>query len=277
VTSTRGLSGHLRMSKAQKLCIFCGEPGVTKEHVWPAWLLPYLPRDAVNHASLTETHHRTHVEREVHVHAGAPYSGRLRIVCRNCNNEWMSVLQNEAKPILLPLVLGEAHTLYRKHQKILAAWMAMFAMVAEFRSKTERRIAISPVQRRYLMDLRRPPAHWKIWIGYFEREQLKGVYFHNVLPIHKRLGNEPTTANGYPLPNTQTTSIVVGKLYAHMISAAGPGIVNRQRITTAPVVQLWPIAKSPLKWPRRPSLTDAEVEQLSMAFFRGAERRATTS
>ena len=261
------------MSKAQKLCIFCGKPGVTKEHVWPAWLLPYLPRDAVNHELLDETHYRTHVERAVRRHAGAPHSGTLRIVCRSCNNGWMSILQNEAKPILLPLVLGEPRTLFRKDQTILAAWMSMFAMVAEFRSKTERRVAVTPDQRRYLMDHRHPPAHWKIWIGHFQRAQLKGVYFHNVLPIHKVLGEEPTTADGYPLPNTQTTSMVAGKLFAHMISSAGPGIVERQRITTAPVVQLWPIKRSPLGQ-LRTSLTDDEVEKISMAFFRGAERRA---
>jgi hypothetical protein len=122
------------MSKAPKLCIFCGKPGVTKEHVWPDWLLKYIPKDGVNHASLSETHHRTHVEREVRKHAGAPYSGTLRIVCGSCNNGWMSVLQNDAKPILLPLVLGEERTLFRKHQALLAAWMAMFAMVTEFKA-----------------------------------------------------------------------------------------------------------------------------------------------
>jgi hypothetical protein len=102
-----------------------------------------------------------------------------------------------------------------------------------------------------------------------------GIYFHNVLPVHKQLSDERTTADGYPLPNTQTTSMVVGKLYAHMISTVGLGIVERQRITTAPVVQLWPIGKSPLRWPHISS-TDDQVEQISMAFIRGGTSVAGT-
>lgn len=185
----------------------------------------------------------------------------------------MSVLQNQTKPILLPLILGEKTTLFRKDQSALATWITMFAIVAEFKSKSERWVAVSGEQRLWFEAHKMPPKHWKIWIGYFKRQTLKGVYFHNVLPIFPKVGMGPTTEDGYPLPNTQTTSIAVGNLYAHLISTDGPGIVERQRITTAPVIQLWPITKSPIVWPRI-SLTDEEVEKISMAFIRGAERRA---
>ena len=257
------------MSKAPKHCIFCGKTGVTKEHVWPAWLMPYLPSGAVNHESLNEIRHRTHVEQEIKKHSGSPHSGRLRIVCGECNNGWMSRLQNETKPILLPMVLGETTTLNRKQLETLGAWVTMFSMVAEFKSDDVRRIAISAEQRGRFMEHRKPPPEFKIWIGSYDRQLLKGVYFHNVLPV----GDVPKTADGYPLPNTQTTSMTAGKFYAHLISSTQRGIVRKQRISTAPVLQLWPIENSLIDWPPR-SLNDDEVEGISMAFIRGAERRA---
>ena len=127
-------------------------------------------------SSFSSTGYRAHVERSVRKHAGAPHSGTLRIVSRSCNNGWMSIRKTRRSRSSCRWC-WETRTLFRKDQTILAAWMSMFAMVAEFRSKTERRIAVSAEQRRYLMDQRRPPAHWKIWIGHFQREQLEGVYF----------------------------------------------------------------------------------------------------
>lgn len=74
--------------------------------------------------------------------SGEPQSGRLRVVCASCNNGWMSDLQQEAKPHLLPLIKGETYLLHRNAQKTLAAWIAMFAMVAEHVDKTGTRIPI---------------------------------------------------------------------------------------------------------------------------------------
>src|SRR5256884_280586 len=78
----------------------------------------------------------THSEIKITKKAGDPQSGRIRCVCAPCNNGWMSVRQSETKPILIPLLRGESFSLHRRAQTTLAAWIAMFTMVAEFLDQT---------------------------------------------------------------------------------------------------------------------------------------------
>jgi hypothetical protein len=260
------------MSKPRKLCIFCGRPGVTKEHVWADWLDRYLPSGEVNHERFSGTIYRTHTVSEVRKHSGSSQSGRVRVVCRECNNGWMSRLQSDVKPILVPLLKGERISLHKKAQATLAVWIAMFAVVAEHQSKTPRKVAITAAHRRYLMDNRTVPSDWKIWIGYYESKSWPRVYVHNTLPVSSESTIVHHTEDGFPLPNTQTTTFVIGTLYVHVLSTALRGAINRQRIKLPGVVQLWPFKASPIGWPRS-SLADDEAEGVAMAYMRGAVRR----
>jgi hypothetical protein len=120
----------------------------------------------------------------------------------------MSILQNDVKSILVPLLKGEKATLFKKPQATLASWIAMFTMVAEFQS-----------------------------IGYHERQNWRLVYAHNTLPVSTGSGSIHHSDDG-SLPNTQTTTFVVGKLYVHVLSTAVRGVINRQRIQVPGVAQL---------------------------------------
>lgn len=55
-----------------------------------------------------------------------------RAVCRRCNNEWMSELQNQAKPILKRMILGERINIAWQAQRVIAAWATMTSMVLDF-------------------------------------------------------------------------------------------------------------------------------------------------
>jgi len=241
--------------------------------VWADWLDPYLPKGVVNHERFSGTIYRTHTVKEVKKQSGSSQSGRVRVVCRECNNGWMSVLQSEAKPILVPLLKGERIGLHKKAQATLAAWIAMFTMVAEHQSRTPRKVAITTAHRRYLMDNRTVPSDWKIWIGYYERQSWPRVYVHNTLPVSSEENSINHTEDGFPLPNTQTTTFVVGQLYSHVLSTAVRGGINRQRVQVPGVVQLWPFKASPVGWPRTP-MTDEQAEGIAMAYIQGAVRRS---
>jgi hypothetical protein len=163
------LLGDAAVAKPQGKCIFCDGCGLTKEHVWADWLKPYLPKNVVNHQISRETIFPARSFHDVQLRSGSVQSGRLRIVCLSCNTGWMSVLQNNTKPILMPLILGHEFTLTRRAQTTLAAWIAMFSMVAEFIDKTGTRIAISASDRLYLKDNILAPPTMKVWVGYYER------------------------------------------------------------------------------------------------------------
>jgi hypothetical protein len=265
-----GASVTWPMSKPRRVCIFCGGGPLTHEHIWPAWMLPYLPKlGVVNHETLSETIFPKHSMIDIKKRSGEPQSGQLRIVCQECNNGWMSVLQSEAKPILLPLIQGESLVLHRKAQSTLSAWNSMFVMVAEFmidRSGTT--IGVLEADRRWLKENGAAPKNWKIWIGKYVRQKWKGYWVHNTVPI---LGEDDVprrTDLGVDLPNTQSTTAVLGQLYVHALSSAVRSVVRKQSMVREDLGVLpliWPIKRSPLSWPPPRSLTDQEADSVATA------------
>jgi hypothetical protein len=91
----------LTMSKPRKKCIFCDNFADSKEHIWAEWMLPHLPKKGVSsHEVYSEVIFSKHSAVTITKRSGEPQSGRLRIVCEDCNTGWMSDLQKAAKHIL---------------------------------------------------------------------------------------------------------------------------------------------------------------------------------
>jgi hypothetical protein len=62
---------------------------------------------------------------------GDPLNANVRVVCSNCNNGWMSQIQKNAKPHLIPLFKGESVWLDKKTQAAIATWAMMSTITAE--------------------------------------------------------------------------------------------------------------------------------------------------
>jgi hypothetical protein len=102
---------------------------------------------------------------------GDPLHRKLRVVCGECNNGWMSRLQNRAKPILLPLILGEKAQLRRTAQTLIASWATMTAMVAEFAIPST---VTSPQSERVWFQANQVPApNWRVWLGHYRGTELR--------------------------------------------------------------------------------------------------------
>jgi hypothetical protein len=88
------------MSKPQKRCIFCGAAGMSREHIWGNWLKKYVAATMPKHSS------SVHVVNppgesdffKVWTRSGDPLRSNVRVVCVNCNNTWLSGIQDAAKP-----------------------------------------------------------------------------------------------------------------------------------------------------------------------------------
>ena len=93
-------------------CVFCGWEGtLTKEHAWPDWIRDVLPAGHVKghsqqHRVAATTGEVTAITPVLHEKAA---NRKVQVVCqRECNGGWMSDLENTAKPLLVPIILGEA-------------------------------------------------------------------------------------------------------------------------------------------------------------------------
>jgi hypothetical protein len=97
-------------------CAFCNQPGVTKEHVWPDWMRKQgvIPAGAGTH--VVESSRSTRVFQ-------APLGDtQVRQVCGKCNSGWMSRLEAEAAPLLMPMFEGSAIALDGTSQDTLSKW-----------------------------------------------------------------------------------------------------------------------------------------------------------
>src|SRR5262249_20393459 len=91
-------------------CIFCGHPGVSAEHIWPDWASAYLPPSADGFRSYfaeRADRYRELTTARIGQRRGNLWTMKLRRVCERCNNGWMSVLETQAKPILVQLMRSE--------------------------------------------------------------------------------------------------------------------------------------------------------------------------
>jgi hypothetical protein len=84
---------------------------------------------------------------------------------QECNSGWLSRIQQSARPFLLPLFEGAAHSIGAEAQAKIATWIAMATMTGEFLSRDPARVAISQVDRSWFKKEYKVPSNWCIWIG----------------------------------------------------------------------------------------------------------------
>jgi hypothetical protein len=176
-----------RTQRPQRRCIFCSGTPISREHIFPEWMRPYLPFSEGSAHAIRQTKHDKTGGKLVHLPAvkgqldrpGDHRSKKLKVVCIACNTGWMSVLQSAAKPLLIPLMQGDWRPYNPAEQRILALWATMFTMV--FEHSVEDKIAI-PAEVRKLFkeqgDGREPPRNWLIGVGRYDDD--------NALPVWNR-------------------------------------------------------------------------------------------
>jgi hypothetical protein len=259
-------------------CAFCRRPArMTNEHVWGNWLKPYVHRIANKHILHQTTVDVQGSERhKLEIRAGAsPLHSKVPVVCGDCNSTWLGRIQETAKPHLLPLVEGRENVLVGPAaQKAIATWATMATITGEFIHRKLASIAISHEAREVFKDMRAPFASWRIWIGYYHRLKWDGCYVHACRPIYLEGEIVPPNVQdpSTPLPTTQWSTFVVGKLYVHTASSmrAADWIAewdwkNAPRASQL-LVQIWPPKEPIIAWPIQ-GLTDADAWRFSHAHW----------
>ena len=263
------------MAKSPGKCIFCGKGGLTKEHMWADWLRAYIPRDMTQHRTQSVLLFPDRAEESFERRTGDPHSRRIKCVCRNCNNGWMGKLQEKTKPFLVPMLEGKDVSFYRNGQTALAAWVAMFVMVAEFiyPDKT----AISAQERTWFMNNQRAPSHWRVWIGRYARSTTIDRFFHHVVPFVEHESEIATDDSMPPPPNAQTSTILLGEyLVIHVMSSAfARRIIRRWPLLPhiAPMMcEIWPVQNRIAAWPPPGILSETDVGAMANQFFDRVDR-----
>lgn len=262
-------------TKGRPVCIFCGGRPLTKEHIFAEWLHPYLPKTGeVNHSARFVVMERDRDLVTDKLQSGEGHSGRIRVVCDKCNGGWMSLLQQAAKPYLLPMVLGKRIPLFTRQQSVIAAWATMFTMVVEHRLRDNRLVATSQSERTCFMESRLAPKTWKVWIGRFERGSWNPIVTHSVAEVASDTSDSVRApAAGIAVtPNTHATTFVVGKLMFHVFGSSFRRVVASQELPPELMPRIWPLRSSPVLFPPNLILSDIDADEVAFAFQRRLNR-----
>jgi hypothetical protein len=113
-----------------RCCLFCSNPLTerTREHVIPQWLIDYLGvgDEDLFHGIAQNEHGVLPKQR-----AQMLQSFVENRVCRQCNNGWMSALENQARPLVIDLMTGQRtlHALGPEQRVLLGRWAAKTVFV----------------------------------------------------------------------------------------------------------------------------------------------------
>lgn len=112
-------------------CLFCDATKLTQEHLWPDWVVArfrHLVEPA--HGKFTSTIARA--DGRVIFRPAPDIEQTARVICKPCNEGWMSCVEAEAKPILDALLDGRKRGVFSREERMkLAIWITLRAMVFE--------------------------------------------------------------------------------------------------------------------------------------------------
>jgi hypothetical protein len=218
-----------------KECAFCGaRVKLTEEHIFAEWLAPYLPSGNFHEHTVSQTirnltHNVSRVfwrEGDLHRRSN-PKNSTLKIVCEQCNTVWMSRLQTQVKPILLPMLQGRWPEINSPwERRILAAWAVMFTMVVEFADLNTQATSFS--EREYLRLVLAPPNGWYVWIGLHKGPLWRAGSNHfgwanPIMLADERPETLAAALAAHHKPTVQCTGWVVGPVYFQTISSSNRG------------------------------------------------------
>jgi hypothetical protein len=233
----------------------------TTEDAWPLWLMKRFP---------SSEKARTYGEIGVRNLGSWPTpKPRLRVkrLCKDCNNGWMSRLENEAKPVLESILDDKLKTIDASAQLTIARWAVKTAMVLE--TVDSNRPWFYLENERLLMHAAQAiPQRTSVWIA-------KCIVHPNIYSAAK----DHRTSLGDDGVHAFATTLAFGSLALQVVSIKTPAeipanVAVKYDVSDGPwdqtLIQVWPPSQNPLVWPQQYGLAhelglEALTERLSPA------------
>lgn len=246
------------MSSAEKIkrrCVFCGGGPMTAEHVWPVWLLELMEK------RLTTT--EVVVTRDGSQMTRPSLETTVKQVCESCNTGWMSRLEDAAKPILTPMIMGDGLPLTRTRDemRILAHWILKTYLMCNFYFPPHERFI---PRRLYSEFFRRqtPPQECAIWVAAYRGEMPNfsvraGKAFDTIPTTYT---SEGIVITGRAGPIGVMCSFAMYRFVFQIVLMDIRGRISG--INSAAGTQLiWPLPRDSIQWPiRMEAFDDAEFD-----------------
>lgn len=232
-------------------CIFCGGADMSEEHLVADWVTRAFmrsrkPRSDFSGAFVAPNQMR--LSREEPISAA-------KVVCTECNNTWMSRIDDDAAQVLKPLVRGKSEVrLTPPAQQAVAAWLFKSALVFDA-SDRGRDGRLAPLRADFARTCVAPPG-MVIYLGpaphtpfrVDEIPEIAGLALFGIRPISGRLNLTlnvknpdgsitPGTPRAIPTPGYL---VMLGRLNAMMSGVRAPIIPTPGQ----GFERVWPVSRS---------------------------------
>jgi hypothetical protein len=225
-------------------CPFCGGAGpMTDEHVWPKWLSKELRRLGATFARPPGLKR-------------APIDLDFTVgLCRECNNNWLSTLENDVASIAMPMLRGHLVRLNEVKQRRLATWATKMAYLID-------RMSEPVVPRGFPMDLairREPPESTYVFLAAYDGSRAAYASCKR-LRVAGPDGIRPAEPNVFVA--TFTAHKLAFQVLGHFTTGGWQLNDDRSGLRDG-LLQIWPNAQPTVTWPPRLILPNAGIDALA--------------
>lgn len=234
------------MTKSQGTCVFCGGFGLTKEHVIPKWIRPLLSDGPASHTRLTQTFAANPLKSKIPAlgpeisRQGYLFNTKLRMVCKDCNEGWLNTCEQEIKPTLSKLIVGEHVFLDKAAQAKISRWAGLRTAIWEKKDPASGSLRKGDYDA--LKNCEQLNSTWRVYAAPYRG--------HGSLLRLNHLSAAVTKYHGEPIAvyNTQMTLIGLEKLLLYTVStwAENPETLLAKLAPTG-MIRIWPY-QFPVQW-----------------------------
>ena len=248
-------------SKSRRACVFCGatDQKITREHILPEWVLETVPMPASGKHTVR---HQFHPQAGKEPTRNWTTTDRLDLQvsgpCEPCNNGWMSELENEAKPCLLPMMEGRHRTYYADGQDRIARWVLKTALMSMLAGEDADLRAFARLECSRFFAERRPTPWTQIWTG--ASNFTTGGLFHAFNLDFTYTDETPAHYYAVAMRISQAIFQIVGPKVQE-----GKVVLNFRGVLSMGLTPFWPI-NPPVTYAPRAALTDENIEVMADLF-----------
>lgn len=240
-------------------CAFCGRPAGSREHVWADWANSYCtPPGPMRHVfGLVGTL----ADRQWYSES---FDQRIRVLCHDCNVNWLSKLEGRVSGIVGPMMQGQQTLLDPGAQTLVAAWVAKTVMVLQY-VHAHRSL---PVPRRHLAEFHgygqnwRPPSNTQVWLAHYTGTQRGARY--NMQPLEVEVQSDHATRGQHAY-----AAVISICEFAAQIYGCGVDVDFRIQLPAlfeSRLIRIWPLREAEAEWPPTFGLNDGGMENLTGAW-----------
>lgn len=256
-----------------RCCIFCGGRPLTEEHIWSKFLTNRNILEPVAEHWNSQTRFsyqadgwcKTSTQKKFR--QGHLANRRLKVVCKKCNNTWMSKIVESAAPIILRINNEHVTILSQEDQISLSAWVALSCIIAEHTDRSS--MSVSECDRAYMFAHGKPSHKWNIFIACcegFEWTPMRYRHHGSTIFIRNKI-NDIEQQTDYEKNFLQITTYTINNVLFHAMSSTSEFLADLyNKKPPEKLKKIWP-PENPILWPLpRPSLSDREAFEIADGF-----------